>query len=646
MLLALVPQTAKALNTDILDALIEEDYNLNSQKERAPNLNPFSVDIDQMSTEAFQTQTGSYLHTLFPNKPLSGAIKTTINDFLKFALKGKTGTNTGTLVNELKTDEKNLKEFIYYFAIKMILNEMNHIKHNRFVFYHSMKPEYRLYFDVLREFKRYESLKELSKTSPLRDKYLDDKLKTVDDLLKHFDAAVIKHGQDKKIPIYDYTPKSQTGYAYFVDNIFDFIANALSVNVTFFGNSRFSFAECTLFYFLTSYNIKKPDGSLLKNLVKKYFPQHAESDIEAKAKTYIDLFETSLPKTGGNLMVIGIPEKDDNDTLKKMAYMSFRAGVPMWIDQYTGKLATRGTDVSAIPLIVERSGQYYRPDVAETIHDYVFDSKKFLKKFSYVDPKNPQVIPTKKMDITQARLLVNSDFLDDSKVKIQTFTRYPVSHTDLENYYKKLRTQVKSDLDVFFKDMALAGGVITSYDTVLKRLYLYFKVYPDLATSLAQAVANKASALIKQYATFISQHIIRGSFGSSTDSSLRTYPLPYRKVQDSQGQIQFNQDSQFIAFKDPQRWVGIMYDFPKLGKVKGNVKFDLENSQALITSIVNLTHKTQSPLFSIEKNASSKSISIPLNIENDDQYTFYIRQKKLGEVGGTAKMSNVRIELE
>jgi hypothetical protein len=354
-----------------------------------------------------------------------------------------------------------------------------------YVFYHGHGNNLRLYMDLLRQIKSYENVQDLDDTNPLRDKSENDPIQTADELLQKYEDAAQQFAQKNNLNLYD--NKRALGVGFAPDKIELFRDHAISTNINLFGNMN-CLAECTLFYFLDSFNISDPNEALLKNILKRILPENTSEEVlQEKVNKYKDLYKETMAKTGGNLMQIFVKK----DAVDELGFASWMKGIPVWLDKNTQKIATRNnSNHKAVPVLTDLHKEYDRPSMSSYVDLYRNNIRAFGDKYSNFSLYKKRPSASQKLhsiDRAQARLVVNPMlFTDRDKVKINQYTRFPAKKTLERSYKDGLKKLVAEDVNQYLAD--LKGGKIEgAKDSKLKKLnqLIYQTPFTEQSTPLS-----------------------------------------------------------------------------------------------------------------------------------------------------------------
>jgi hypothetical protein len=194
----------------------------------------------------------------------------------------KTRLASDAIVNALNTNFYAVEKEVVGLVRNILISSVEDPDY--YTMYHGHGNGLRLYVDMLRQVKSYENIANLSETNPLRDKAVESDIRNVSDILNRYGPAAEKYAATNDLNLR--TNKRTLGFNFAPDKIELLRDNAVCVNTNLFGNTEI-LAECTLFYFLDSFNISNPNEVLVKKLLARIVdPEISESNMTAKTKRY------------------------------------------------------------------------------------------------------------------------------------------------------------------------------------------------------------------------------------------------------------------------------------------------------------------------------------------------------------------------
>lgn len=298
---------------------------------------PQDTSLNTISEKVLKTQSGAYLHYRFPDLELEDALDAIV-DYTLDAFKYKKETK-----EKLKENRSELKNLLR----NLIINEANNP--DKFVFYSGISNSLWPLCFTIKAMMKYYQVSEHSK--PIRIKDPDLIADNVEELLsqweKHLEAELPlqrekfkkKYGDQFDPTHFDSwkNPDRCLGLSFAIDSINFFRNNALCCNNNLFGNLYNCTGECSLFYFLVSFNYNNDSKEILKELFSSVSTLPPDAINELAEKILANYQQDPLSLAGGALMQIFIPKEE----VDHQAYLSWPKGIPMRVDNNTGKLAVR-----------------------------------------------------------------------------------------------------------------------------------------------------------------------------------------------------------------------------------------------------------------------------------------------------------------
>lgn len=444
------------LTTAYLDTLKELKSRFSKDNEQLANRK--IVSLNEIMEDAVQTSTGRYLQHAFQGKDMETSLDRAVNLLLKKIKADQYKKNriaSQTLIDALNQHYADTRKEVTDLCREIIINES--LNKDSYVFYHGHGNNLRLYMDMLREIKSYEVIDNLEQTNPLRDKSVTSPVKSVDDVLSQYEDATLEYAARNNLKAYDDARTLGVGFA--PDKIEFFRDHAISVNINLFGNLN-TLAECTLFYFLDSFNISDPNENLLKNLITRISPSGTPTEeIQKKTDKYKELYMKNMKETGGNLMQIFVKK----DAVDQIGFASWMKGIPVWLDKETQKIATRGGNQKAVPVLTDKEGKYQRPLLSEYIDLFRNSPDQFIEKFSDFGGKDKVRKRTRMdtLDRPQARLIIDPEiFSNKDTISIKQYTRFKPKTENMITYQSDLKKYVAQDVSEYLQ--ALQGEQVNN----------------------------------------------------------------------------------------------------------------------------------------------------------------------------------------
>lgn len=428
--------------------------------------------INMLAADLEKTATGAYLKFMYPGKDMESSLALAVKQMLKLIQKDSKSKNriaSDSIIKALEDDFEGVQREVID-VTREILKSSVAYGSDYTVFYHGHGNSLRLYLDMLREIKGYETITNLDTANPLRDKGAKNVVSNAQDLLDRYEDEAIKFNDKtnkelkekdpnaKEVSIFDMNRTLGVGFA--PDKIDFFRDHAISANINLFGNMGL-LAECTLFYFLDSFNISNPNEFLVKNLLSRITPKDApEGYVEARMKRYSDLYNQYMKDTGGNLMQIFMKNTPDADTGKnlvdEMTFPSWMKGIPIWESRDTGKIATVSNNFDAVPVLSNKNKLFKKVKTSEYVGLYADNPDAFINKFSNFSKlkkvkKNHRLAS---LDRAQARIFVDpSTFNDGKNVIVEQHVRKDIDEAAKEAYMKELHQLIQEDMNIYLEGL-------------------------------------------------------------------------------------------------------------------------------------------------------------------------------------------------
>lgn len=409
--------------------------------------------LNDISDKIYATPTGAYLKYHYPKKNLDQAVSLAVERLLKnvqkdqYSLRRLASEGIISALNEnFSQVHKEVTDLVKMILANSVADE------DYYTLYHGHGNSLRLYMDMLREAKSYETIMDLEQTNPMRDKSAKATVRTVKDVLSHYQQEAEDYAKANNTELF--SDKRILGFNFAPDKINFIRDHVISLNVNLFGNLN-TLAECTLFYFIDSFNISNPNAALVANLIKRISDPNLTADaLNAKVKRYTDLYEKHMMNTGGNLMAIKIKkgkfgeEGEAVSSIDDIAFPSWMKGVPIWLDENSQKLATRGNNYNAVPILGYEHEGYVRPTMSSYLES-LLNPEGFIDQYSHFTPD--QVVTKRNrnqsLDRTQARLVIDPVTFNDGKsIKVAQYTRFSTPDAQKEEYLSELQKLMKEDI--------------------------------------------------------------------------------------------------------------------------------------------------------------------------------------------------------
>lgn len=459
------------LKTGYLDVLKELKDKF-AEKNKRLFQNRDIKDLNQIASDLEKTATGSYLKFMYPGKDMETALGFAVGNMLKLIQKDAKSRNriaSDAIIKSLEDDFNGVKNEVVDLTREILKSSVAYGP-DYTAFFHGHGNSLRLYLDMLREIKGYENIANLDSTNPLRDKGQKSEIKNAQDVLDRYEDEAIafqkrvnqeskqKDPNAKEVELFDTGRTLGVGFA--PDKIDFFRDHGVSANINLFGNMHV-LAECTLFYFLDSFNISNPNEALVKNLLSRITPEGApEGFVDARMKRYSDLYNQHMKESGGNLMQIFIKNKPDEENntnlMDEITFPAWMKGIPLWESRDTGKLATVSNNFDAVPVLSNKNKLFKRVKTSDYVGLFAENPNAFINKYSnFSKVKNVQ----KKhrmasYDRPQVRIFVDPKTFNDGKnVIVEQYTRSQVGASALSMYQSELQKLIKEDMDLYLEGL-------------------------------------------------------------------------------------------------------------------------------------------------------------------------------------------------
>ncbi|MGB0934450.1 MAG: hypothetical protein ACPGXY_00105 [Alphaproteobacteria bacterium] len=426
--------------------------------------------LNQIAEQVYKTPTGAFLKYAFGGKDLEQslhqAVKVMLTKIWRNQYKGKRRIVSKDIIHALRTNSAQMHKEVFGLAKQIIISSVAHPDH--YVFYHGHGNSLRLYMDMMREISAYEEINNLKGMNPLRDKQSDNDVRTVDDIFNRWEKEAQAYAKENNKKLYDSNRMLGVGFA---PDLIPFMRdNAISTNINLFGNMD-CLAECTLFYFLDSFNISDPNSALIEKLVRRMLPSNATQDlVDSKVQKYVSLYNDTMKETGGNLMQIFVHKSVVND----IGFASWMKGIPVLLNK--GHLATRGGNNRPV-VRLKNSRKYKRPSMRSYIDQFTNYPKGFISKYSDFRYKRTIKASDRQgvYDRPQARLVIHpSVFMDRDLVKVKQFTRFKADHAKKQGYIDGLKALIRADMQDYI-NLLEASEIEAPKSSKLTRLIRYTK---------------------------------------------------------------------------------------------------------------------------------------------------------------------------
>ncbi|MBX9697207.1 MAG: hypothetical protein K2X53_03885, partial [Alphaproteobacteria bacterium] len=455
------------LKTGYIDVLREMKDKF-AEKNKRLFQNKDISDLNMIAADLEKTATGAYLKFMYPGKDMESSLVLAVGQMLKLIqkdAKSKSRIASDSIIKALEDDFKGVQREVVDITREILKSSVAYGA-DYTVFYHGHGNSLRLYLDMLREIKGYETITNLDSTNPLRDKGAKNSVNKAQDLLDRYEDEALKFNDKtnkelkekdpnaREVNIFDMNRTLGVGFA--PDKIDFFRDHAISANINLFGNMGL-LAECTLFYFLDSFNISNPNEFLVKNLLSRITPEDApEGYVEARMKRYSDLYNQHMKDTGGNLMQIFMKNTPDADTGKnlvdEMTFPSWMKGIPVWESRDTGKIATVSNNFDAVPVLSNKNKLFKKVKTSEYVGLYADNPDAFIDKFSNFSKlkKVKKHHRLASLDRAQARIFVDpSTFNDGKNVIVEQHVRKDIDDAAKQSYMRELHQLIQEDMNIY-----------------------------------------------------------------------------------------------------------------------------------------------------------------------------------------------------
>tara|TARA_R110002095_G_scaffold178043_1_gene155348 strand:- start:360 stop:2096 length:1737 start_codon:yes stop_codon:yes gene_type:complete len=428
------------------------------------------TNLNDISDAIYKTPTGAYLKYRYAHADIEVSVKKAVHRLLRnikrdqYNKKSRLASNA--IVSALNSNFYAVEKEVLGLVRNILISSVEDPEY--YTLYHGHGNGLRLYVDMLRQVKSYENLVDLSETNPLRDKTIASDIRNVSDILERYNPAAKEYAAENGLQLR--TDKRTLGFNFAPDKIGLLRDHAVCVNTNLFGNTEI-LAECTLFYFLDSFNISNPNEILVKNLLARIVdPEISENNMAAKIKRYTDLYDKHMKSSGGNLMEIKIRKGKFTNADEKVrgiddiAFASWMKGIPVWLTKKSGKLATRGGNEKAVRILNEAHNLYVRPKMSDYLELNISDPPAFVEKYSNFRPKDhvTQRQREKVLDRTQARVVIDPvTFNDGENILVNQYTRFEVPQEDKEAYESELQKLIKEDMQEHLERLQNGSGAVS-----------------------------------------------------------------------------------------------------------------------------------------------------------------------------------------
>ena len=322
--------------------------------------------LDKQENEFYETQTGSYLHAVYPLLKPKASVKAAIDHIVSHhkTYIDDNFISKGIIVFDYNNKEQQIEKL--YKNVKSLLQNEIRLKDTHCIFYHGHSGAMSSYYDILHEFMEISGLKSLKNSNPLHYKSPElNKIFNVDqffnknqylkahiDQVKQIKAEAIKNyranpldpdniaNYQKAKDLKPFNSKKNLGVGKAPDSTNYARDHLKCVNLSLFGNSENIF-ESSFLFFLTSGNIATLDRFLTERLFKQVglLSETASADeINQKLTQYENIFTSKMGQAGGGMMQIAMKNK----IVDIYGFASWAKGVPYFMNKKTGKFATRG----------------------------------------------------------------------------------------------------------------------------------------------------------------------------------------------------------------------------------------------------------------------------------------------------------------
>lgn len=471
--------------------------------------------LNDQADKFWQTQTGAYLHAMYPLEKPEQAVRSAMNHFVTTHKNHVVDQDLNLKLSDF-FDYNNTSQEIekLYTQLETFLLKEIEARNTHTIFYHGFSSMMAAYNATLKELSELANLKELGHAHPLHYKFKkDNEIKNMADFLdkkRYLNAHLENCSQLKKNAHKNPTPQNKKylnlkpfcnknlGVGKAPDSSDYSRLHLKSVNVSLFGNSN-EFAENSFGFFITSSNIGKFGGALMTRLLTEVgfiTETSTQAEIDSKLSIYNAIFEKKMASSGGGMIQIMMK----NDIVDQYAMGAWAKGIPYFFNKKTGKFATRGANNKAIPLLENENKDLYRPSLLNLIDLYKSNPLEFQKKLSSNGKINPL-----NMDRFQARLFINPKIFSNEKyVKINMTSRNKIKPNDISEFKTELRAQLKKDLvdsmsqnqiSQNFKETTALGKI---YKYIFEKTPSNIKKLANILTRCSKQVLTEGISLIKE----------------------------------------------------------------------------------------------------------------------------------------------------
>ena len=151
------------------------------------------------------------------------------------------------------------------------------------------------------------------------------------------------------------------------------------------------------------------------------------------------------------------------DAVDQIGFASWMKGIPVWLDKEIQKIATRGGNQKAVPVLTDKEGKYQRPLLSEYIDLFRNSPDQFIEKFSDFGGKDKVRKRTRMdtLDRPQARLIIDPEiFSNKDTISIKQYTRFKPKTENMITYQSDLKKYVAQDVSEYLQ--ALQGEQVNN----------------------------------------------------------------------------------------------------------------------------------------------------------------------------------------
>ena len=266
--------------------------------------------LNDQADKFWQTQTGAYLHSMYPLAKPEEAVRSAMDHFVTTHKDHVVDHDLNLKLSDFFDFTKKSEEIekLYTQLETFLLTEIK-VRNTHAVFYHGFSSMMTAYNAALKELSELANLKELGHAHPLHYKFKDaNKIKDMKQFLdneRYLKAHIDHCAQLKKDARQNPTPlnhkylnlkpfcNKNMGVGKAPDSSDYARTHLKSVNISLFGNALMP-AENTFFFFITSSNIGKFGGTLMTRLLTEagiLTEKSTPAEIDAKLAIYDSIFQ-------------------------------------------------------------------------------------------------------------------------------------------------------------------------------------------------------------------------------------------------------------------------------------------------------------------------------------------------------------------